>query len=78
MLTGKDTLAIEFARKSPENKRLVHIDDEYIEQHHMCCLLEPHAWLEDVVSTLFQKLHINTHVINLRKYRTQNYFNTHT
>jgi hypothetical protein len=48
-LTGKDNLAIDFARNSPTNTRLVDINNEFLLQHHMRCLLEAHPYLEDVV-----------------------------
>jgi hypothetical protein len=48
--TQKDNLVIDIARKSPMNTTLVNIDNQFLLQCHMHCLLEPQRYLKDVVS----------------------------
>jgi hypothetical protein len=59
------------------NNTLVKIDNEFLLQRQMCCLLEPQRYLEDVVSIVFFILNNNINatgvhipkVIFLNKYR---------
>jgi hypothetical protein len=48
------------------NYTLVKIDNEFLLQRQICCLLEPERYLEDVVSTIFFILNNNTHVTGVR------------
>jgi hypothetical protein len=43
------------------NNTLVKIDNEFLLQRQMCCLLEPQRYLEDVVSIMLFILNNNTH-----------------
>ncbi|TVU26466.1 hypothetical protein EJB05_29014, partial [Eragrostis curvula] len=47
--TPKDKLAIEYARNSAERKVLVDINGLFVEKCHMDCLLNPKAFLIDIV-----------------------------
>ena len=40
-------------------RRCVVIDGEFLLQHKMCCLLDPHGFLEDVVSTIYHEINIS-------------------
>jgi hypothetical protein len=41
VLFEKDNLVLYFVRNSPMNTTLVNIDNEFLLQCQMCCLLEP-------------------------------------
>jgi hypothetical protein len=53
VLSKKDNLALDFVRNSPMNNTLVKIDNEFLLQQQIRCLLEPERHLEDVVSIMF-------------------------
>jgi hypothetical protein len=57
----KDNLALDFARNSPINNTLVKINNEFLLQWQMRCLLEPQRYLEDVVSIVLFILNNITH-----------------
>jgi hypothetical protein len=57
----KDNLALDFVRNTPMNNTLVNIDNEFLMQQQMSCLLEPQQNLEDVVSIVLFILNNNTH-----------------
>jgi hypothetical protein len=40
VLSEKDNLALDFVRNSPMNNTLVKIDNEFLLQWQICCLLE--------------------------------------
>jgi hypothetical protein len=76
VLSEKDNLALEFARNSPMNNTLVNIDNEFLLQWQIRCLLEPERYLEDVVSIMFLILNNNTHATGLRIHKVI-YLNKH-
>jgi hypothetical protein len=63
VLSEKDNLALNFARNSPMNTTLVNIDNEFLLQRKMHCLLEPQRHLKDVVSIVLFILNSNTNAI---------------
>jgi hypothetical protein len=60
-----DNLALDFVRNSQMNNTLVNMDNEFLLQWHMCCLLEPQRYLEDVVSIVLFILNNNTHTTSV-------------
>jgi hypothetical protein len=61
VLSEKDNLALDFARNSPMNNTLVKIDNEFLLERQIRCLLESERYLKDVVSIMFFILNNNTH-----------------
>jgi hypothetical protein len=61
VLSKKDNLVLDFVMNSLMNNILVKIDNEFLLQWHIRCLLEPERYLEDVVSIIFFILNNNTH-----------------
>jgi hypothetical protein len=61
VMSEKDNLALDFARNSPMNNTLVKIDNEFLLQRQIHCLLEPERYLEDVMSIMLFILNNNTH-----------------
>jgi hypothetical protein len=61
VLSKKDNLALDFASNSPMNNTLVKIDNGFLLQRQMRCLLEPQRYLEDAVSIVLFILNSNTH-----------------
>jgi hypothetical protein len=53
VLSEKDNLALDFAKNSPMNNTLVKIDNEFLLQRQIRCLLESERYLKDVVSIMF-------------------------
>jgi hypothetical protein len=53
VLSEKDNLALDFTRNSLMNNTLVKIDNEFLLQRQIRCLLELERYLEDAVSTMF-------------------------
>jgi hypothetical protein len=70
VLSEKDNLALDFARNSPMNNTLVKIDNEFLLQWQMHCILEPQRYLEDVVSIVLFILNNNTHATNVHILKT--------
>jgi hypothetical protein len=66
VLPKKDNLALDFVRNSPMNNILVNIDNEFLLQRQIRCLLEPERYLEDVVSIMFFILNNHTYATGLR------------
>jgi hypothetical protein len=66
VLSEKDNLALDFARNSPMNNTLVKIDNKFLLQRQIRCLLEPERYLKDVVSIMFFILNNNTHATSVR------------
>jgi hypothetical protein len=66
VLSEKENLALDFVRNSLMNNTLVKIDNEFLLQRQIRCLLEPERYLEDVVSTMFFILNNNTHATGVR------------
>jgi hypothetical protein len=58
------------------NNTLVNIDNEFLLQRLIHCLLEPERYPEDVVSVIFFILNNNTHATSLRT-RKVIYLNKH-
>jgi hypothetical protein len=65
VLSEKNNLALDFARNSPMNNILVKIDNEFLLQWQIHCLLEPERYLKDVVSIIFFILNNNTHATDV-------------
>jgi hypothetical protein len=65
VLSEKDILALDFARNSPMNNTLVNIDNEFLLQWQMHCILGPERYLEDVVSIVLFFINNNTHSIGV-------------
>jgi hypothetical protein len=65
VLSEKDNLALDFVRNSPMNNTLVKIDNEFVLQRQIRCLLEPEWYLEDVVSIILFILNNNTHATDV-------------
>jgi hypothetical protein len=82
VLSEKDNLVLGFARNLPMNNTLVNIENEFLLQRQICCLLEPERYLEDVVSIMFFILNNNTHATSLRTrkviYLNKHRFSIHT
>jgi hypothetical protein len=66
VLSEKDNLALDFARNSPMNNTLVKIDNEFVLQQQIRCLLELEWCLEGVVSIIFFILNNDTHATGVR------------
>ncbi|GJN28995.1 hypothetical protein PR202_gb17180 [Eleusine coracana subsp. coracana] len=58
VLSKNDEMAVEFIKKSAEDRTLVDVDGEWLKQYQMRCLIEPTAFLPDVV--------INAYIICIR------------
>jgi hypothetical protein len=65
VMSEKDNLALDFVRNSLTNITLVKIDNEFLLQWQMRCLLESQRYLEDVVSIILFILNNNTHAIGV-------------
>jgi hypothetical protein len=65
VLSEKDNLALAFARNSLMNNTLVNIDNEFLLQQQIHCLLEPERYLEDVVNIMFLIRNNNTNATGL-------------
>jgi hypothetical protein len=66
VLSEKDNLALDFVRNSPMNNALAKINNEFLLQWQIRCLLEPERYLEDVVSIMIFILNNNTHATGVR------------
>ncbi|TVT98768.1 hypothetical protein EJB05_55906, partial [Eragrostis curvula] len=76
--TPKDNMAIEYARNSAERKVLVDINGSFVEKCHMECLLNPNAFLIDIVINAYiacmrtqDSMLSREHVINAKKHKIQ-------
>jgi hypothetical protein len=66
VLSEKDNLELDFVRNSLMNNTLVKIDNEFVLQRQIRCLLELERYLEDVVSIMLFILNNNTHATGVR------------
>jgi hypothetical protein len=66
VLSEKDNLELDFVRNSLMNNTLVKIDNEFLLQRQIRCLLELERYLEDVVSIMLFILNNNTHATGVR------------
>jgi hypothetical protein len=65
-MSEKDNLALDFEMNSSMNNTLVKIDNEFLLQRQIRCLLEPERYLEDVVSIMLFILNNSTHATSVR------------